>query len=109
MQTVRVTAEMTAAEIAQTIFFNFDLNQSCLIKGFVMDGEELIPKGDVVLEMMERLDSKQYEIKNHGGKGMRRVRKKLPDSIGGFVAQKIFRFKKETIDREYRVTVWRVQ
>lgn len=109
MEPIRITAEMTAGEMADAIFYKFEINQSCLIKGFVMDGEQLFPKGDVVLEMLERIDSKQNMMENGQASGMRRKRKKLPDSIGGYVAHKIFRFKKETIDREYRVTIWRVQ
>jgi hypothetical protein len=107
MDDVRITADDTCEDIARKIFYKFDTGQSCMVKGFVTDREELIPKGDIVLDILRKIDSKENMWKE--GNRKRRKRKVLSDSIGGYVAQKIFRFKKETVDREYKVTIWRVQ
>ncbi len=108
MEPVRIKDTDTYVEMAQKIFMYFELNQSCAIRGFIVEGDCSTPRGDMVLDVLERLDSSQNTYKEPGRKN-RRKRKVLPESIGGWVAQKIFRYKKETTEGEYKVTIWRVQ
>jgi hypothetical protein len=104
----RIYAEDSVKETAKKIFYHFVLNQSCLVKGFVVGSDDLEEKGKLVLDELRRLDELENHIPNRSGK-MRRRRNVLQNSIGGYVAQKIFRYKKETINSEVRYTIWRVQ
>ena len=91
-------------DIAYTIFHDFDINQSCSITGWVTMDNKVFPLGELVIEHLRKLDN----IENTTD-GRSRKRKVLPDSIGGFVAQKIFRFKKVKDDNHFKYTIWRVQ
>ena len=91
-------------DIAYTIFHEFKIEQSCGIVGWITVRDEVKPLGELVVEELRKLDS----IHNTSD-GKRRHRKVLPDSIGGFVAQKIFKFKKVKDNNHYKYTIWRVQ
>lgn len=95
--------------IAKHIYEIFEVGNSCTVKGFMIDGEDVISKGELVLTeltLRDRLENTNTPI---GDKRPRRKRVQLENSIGGYVAQKIFKYEKRTIDKEYRVTIWRVQ
>ena len=96
--------------MANTIFNEFEVNQSCLIKGMEIDQVNMTvtPKGEMVVNELIQMDINKYTRASKDGRP-RRKRKLLPDSIGGFVAQPIFRYKRETRDGEIVYTIWRVQ
>lgn len=96
-------------QIALKIFEDFELNQSCTITGHIVYEEErrVAFKGEVVLDELRKLDV--YHNTDEGGKKPRRKRVVLPDTIGGWVAQKIFKYKKVVLDGETRISIWRIQ
>ncbi len=94
-------------EIAEKIFNNFEIGTSCCVRGTLVNGEEVVSKGEYVLLHLRHLDSTQNISTPRGDKRPRRKRVMLPDSIGGYVAQKIFKFKID--DNGLKVTVWRIQ
>lgn len=104
-----MNSSMTTAEIAREIFYEFEINQSCTIGGFVTNpgNEEVKIRGEVVLECLRQLDV----IENFGieGKKTRRKRVQLKDTIGGFVAQRIFKYKNEKRGDEIIYKIWRIQ
>lgn len=101
----------TSLEIANEIFHHFELNQSCTIRGFALlkEKEGVIPKGEMVCRFLEELDVAHNFTRVSGRVKPRRKRVKLDDTIGGFVAQKIFRFKKEQRGDEIIYKIWRIQ
>src|SRR5574337_186005 len=102
----RIYESDTFAEAAYKIYNFFEVNQSCTVRGFVVDEEkeEVTPKGKKILEMLEYHDT-QDNIDTKG----RRKRKKLPNSIGGYVASKIFRYEERILDKKIIYLIWRVQ
>lgn len=105
----RIDLTLHPFSIAEHIYKKFEIGNSCTIKGFIIQGEDVISKGDLVLEeltLMDKLDNTNTPI---GDKRPRRKRVQVPDSIGGYVAQKIFKFEKRIIDNTPRVTIWRMQ
>lgn len=97
------------AETARKIFYKFELNQSCTILGWVDD--EVQPKGELVLDEIKRLDKAENFVGRASGGKMIRKRKIEPDSIGDYVAGKIFKWKKVVITdtSELKYTIWRKQ
>jgi hypothetical protein len=91
-------------EMAEKIYYHFEVNQSCTIKGFVFDEGEPIPKGKLVLDHINNLDKTE-----HYDKRSRRKRVKLPNSIGDYVAGKIFKWDERIQDRKIIYLIWRVQ
>jgi len=94
-------------EIARNIYFKFELGQSCKITGMLQQGEyDWVPRGVLVLQELRRLDrSENCDVKG------RRYKKVRPNSIGGYVAQKMFIYKHESDEHGLTdvVRVWRVQ
>lgn len=103
---VRIYAEDTYAEVANKIFFEFELNQSCAITGLVRDGDEIEAKGKYVLDQLRWLDEKHNTTPAADGR-RRRKRKLINDSIGGYAAHKIFKFK--ITDNGTKYSIWRIQ
>lgn len=97
----------TPQEIAKKIYEQFDVMASCSVYGFVVTEEKIIPKGELVLQEIKRLD----ELENISYFGKKKVRKYKyrKDSIGGTLAQKIFTWEKRIVDSEPRYTIWRFQ
>lgn len=97
--------------IAMEIFHMFEINQSCTITGFVtIQGGRVETRGEHVLIELEKLDSLHYTTGIPGRDGrFRRKRVKPRNTVGGYVAQKMFKFKHEIIDQEARTTIWRIQ
>lgn len=103
----------TWRQISKKIFELFEVNQSCSIYGYEIIGNEVYPKGELVVKELIRLDREENVCVSSLGKNSRR-RKILPDSIGGYVAHKIFRFKKFNINdeqtgKQIKYVIWRVQ
>ena len=94
--------------IAHKIFNYFAVNQSTTIVGWFDTGESFEKLGDMVLDEIRVLDKAENVVRNRAN-GSRRKRKLLPNSIGGYVAHKIFRYKYETINSKPHITIWRVQ
>lgn len=111
---VRVYAEDTPLEMAEKIYHGFEVNNSCSILGYVLVGDDTndfnpVPKGKVVCDELRQLD----RIDNYE-RGNRRKRLILPNTIGGYVAQKIFKYHHEMITMEdgkenVKYTIWRIQ
>ena len=99
----------TPAEIAKEIFYTFEVNQSVTISGFIEDEHDMtvITKGEQVLKCLKDLDTAE----NYGyeGRKMRRKRVMLENTIGGFVAQKIFKYKNEKRGNNIAYIIWRLQ
>ena len=97
------------AEIANEIFYKFAVNQSTAVRGFVHLGEELnpTPLGKMVIDHLELLDRRENIYQD--GKRIRRRRVILPNTVGGAVAQKIFKYKWEIRGNKMIYTIWRIQ
>ena len=94
-------------KIAKKIFEDFELNQSCTIKGFVDNDGDLEAKGKLVCDEIRRLD-KQLNIKPYGT-GMRRRRVVPENTIGDWIAHKTFKYQKTVLDSVIRYMIWRIQ
>lgn len=108
---VQVLHDDSPYETARKIFEEFELHQSCTITGTLIDEEKRTAffKGELVLKELKIMDECQNTNRPAGDKRLRRKRVILEDSIGGYVAQKIFRFKKTVLDGETRWSIWRFQ
>lgn len=99
----------TPEQTAKKIFNSFDVLQSCTITGYIVDPEteDVDYKADKVLEELIRLD----KVNNFADtrRGMQRVSRRLKNSIGGLVAQKIFRYERNEGDGKCSIRIWRVQ
>ena len=104
---VRILATDTIKEIASKIYYGFELHQSCGIDGFEMADGDLVTKGSLVVRELTLLDL--ADNTEATGKKIRRKRVMMPNSIGGFVAQKIFRYEEREHLGTIRVTIWRIQ
>ena len=91
---------------------SFEVNNSCSIYGIILLKGEPFAKGELVVNELRRLDKEENVMVGASGKNSRR-RKVLPDSIGGYVAHKIFRFKELHTERNgvktRKYNIWRVQ
>lgn len=96
--------------MADKIFNHFLVTQSCTIRGFEKDLDDNVElKGEKVLEMLREMDRKQNYIWTNQKKGISRRRRFIPaDSIGGYLAHKIFKFRYESVG-QHCVTIWRIQ
>lgn len=102
--------ELTPGEIAVILFRDFDVMQSMTIKGFVTDENRRIErKGQLVLDELEAMDSKAFNCTKKSDGRPRRKRVKPPNTIGGYVAQKIWKYKHDIIDQIPRTIIWRIQ
>lgn len=104
-----VKDEDSIQDIARKIFNDFELNQSCTVRGFIEQDDELIPKGLMVVKELERLDVAKNWYTAPGESRKRRKRLKLANTIGGFVAQKIFRYEQKIVNKDMRYSFWRIQ
>lgn len=91
--------------LAQQIFYDYVINQSVTIKGF----ENEVPVGELVCKELERLDVEVNCQSAGEGRPPRRKRYKPPNTIGGFVEHKIFKWKQEIRDKKMVYTIWRIQ
>ena len=105
----QVTADMEAKEIADIIFFQFDLHQSCKIEGWEYIGKRIHPKGELVCDEIWNLDRKHNCYVKDGSKTALRIRKRPANSIGGYAAHKIFKWERFILDNYVKYTIWRIQ
>lgn len=94
-------------QIASKVWEHLEIGQSVSVLGFCTMSNEILPKGEVVLSELRRLD----ELENVYTSGARKTRKVKfkKDSVGGPLAQKIFVWDKRIVDKEPRYTIWRFQ
>lgn len=104
---IRVYDNETVQEIAYKIYQSFEIFQSCKVTGFIQDGRRMEAKGELVLKEIDRLD--RLDNVRKMGEKMTRKRKKPPNTVGGYVAHKIFQWEKNIVDNEVRYTIWRIQ
>lgn len=107
VEPTRIFAEDDWRETALKIWNNFEVNQSCKVTGFENDGLTLVPKGEMVINELTRIDL--YTNTTTDGRGRRRMVRPKGKSIGGYIAHKIFRWEKKIIDSEMVFTIWRYQ
>lgn len=100
----------TAVEIAEYIFMKFEVGQSTAIRGFTckVGSDEKMPKGELVLEFLKEHD-RRFNVTHKDGKKPRRKRVMLPNTIGGYVAQKIFKWEQRIMDNMIIISIWRIQ
>lgn len=103
----------TIQEIAHKIFYNFQVGQNCTVTGFTTThrwgAEHVVAKGEMVKKELEDLDRRENCYRPAGDKRLRRRRKVIPDSIGGYAAQKIFKYKVMEMERTVKWMFWRIQ
>lgn len=95
--------------IAKKVWDRLAVGSSLDIHGWAMNeiSQQLSPLGLLVVEQMKYLD----EVDNIKYRGERRVRqyKFMEDSVGGPLAQKIFRWQKVVLNNNPRIRIWRIQ
>lgn len=95
-------------QVARKIYENFDVGESCVITGFIIQLGDSVTRGELILKEIERMDMDENIRFISGAKKQRKyVYKK--GSIGGPISQKIFTFEKRIVDSEVRYTIWRFQ
>ena len=104
---VNVLEDDNPVTIAHKIFNDFILRQNCTIKGYIDTPNGVERKGDLVLNELRELDMKANFIRINSK--ARRKRKLIPNSIGGYVAHKIFKFEYRDLNHIPHVTIWRLQ
>lgn len=110
---VRVLDTDNADEMADKIFFHFEVLQSCAIQGWIQiqmpDGDiQVLSKAEEVVRILNGLDEEHNCLKSADGR-KRRKQVKFENSIGGYVSQKIFKFSRGMVDDHVRYTIWRIQ
>lgn len=100
-----VRPEMTAEEMAHVIFYNMDMLVSCKIEGVENYNGKWKPKGEIVCDLLWEYDRKH----NVRTKSDTRIKRKPPQSIGGYLADKIFRWKYEVTETDIKYSIWRIQ
>lgn len=116
---VRIFEDDSVNEIARKIFEDFKVFDSCTITGFVMLNEngmitkdknlasDVIEKGDAVWQQLKKLD--KFKYMQIYGKKLTRIRTYVPNSIGGFVSQPIFRHNRRKDGDTIKWAIWRHQ
>lgn len=94
--------------MAEKIYTVFEVLQSCTISGWVVGEEDLWEKGQMVCDELRKLDMRDNVKTPKEGRPSRR-RKIIPDSIGGYLAHKIFKYKRVVVDNKPKWTIWRIQ
>lgn len=96
--------------IAKKIWNNLLVGSSVDVHGWAMNetSQQLSPLGDLVLEHIRYFDELDNCSYTKSGKKTRRSRYEQ-HSIGGPIAQKIFKWNRVIIDKNPRVTIWRIQ
>lgn len=108
MHMIKIYDTDTVWEIAKKIWEDFDVLASCTVYGFVEVEKSLVPKGQLVVSELRKMDELENVKKNAVGSKVRQWKYKK-DSIGGPIAHKIFTWEKRIVDDEPRFTIWRVQ
>jgi len=108
---VRIYDTDTLEETARKIFEEFEVNQSCTLRGveFVEAERKVYAKGKMVLAQLEYLDRIANTQKRGTRGGFARIQRKPSNCIGGYLAHKLFRWSEETLNGEPCVTIWRIQ
>ena len=100
---------MTSGQIADIIFERFTVMQSCKVTGFEYDvNGRLKAKGELVCDKLWALDV-YANTKVNGDRKEKRIKRKPPNSIGGYLADKIFRYKIDILKEDVKYTIWRIQ
>lgn len=100
----------TPLEIARKIYYQFEVHNSCKVTGLVkVEGsDDPVAKGRIVAELIREFDRIENTTKAKDGR-IRRRRKILDNTIGGYVADKIFRYSEFAGVDEVKWTFWRIQ
>lgn len=95
MEKVRIYKTDTPIIMARKIYNHFTIGQSCTIEGFTENIWPTEPIGEVVWKFIRELDYDENYVIEPGRAPRRKYREAGGDSIGGRVAHKIFRKKRE--------------
>ncbi len=106
---VRILETDSETEIAMKIFGDFVVNQSCTIKGYCHVGTRVELKGEEVLKILEQMDRETNCYVSTVDGRPRRKRARPDNTIGGWEAQKMFRFSHGTRDAVPFTNIWRIQ
>ena len=110
METVRIYEEDNYIEVAQKIFYKFELMQSCFITGlFTGRDNQVLSKAKAVIDELTLIDEAENINTARGDKRPRRKRVKPENSIGGDLAHKIFKYREDIKNGLPCVTIWRIQ
>jgi len=108
-ETTKITNDMTSGEIAEIIFTKFTVMQSCKVTDFERDENgRMKAKGELVCDKLWALDQ-FHNVKVQGARKENRIKRKPPNSIGGYLADKIFRYKITMLKDDVKYTIWRIQ
>lgn len=91
-------------ETAFKIYNNFVVNQNCTIRGMCLVDGDPIPKGEMVIRKLD-----EYDKRDNIGSGNRRKRVKPENSIGDYIAQKMFTWEMRIQDKKPVYMIWRRQ
>lgn len=100
----RITEDMTPEEMTDAIYRHFEVGQSCAIRG--MYGE--VALGQIVIDRIRDIDLNENTVLRANGQRRRKI-KVWPNSVGGYVAHKIFKWAVVYNDKIPKYTIWRVQ
>jgi hypothetical protein len=105
-----INQDMTAEEMAYVIFYNMDMLASCKVEGIVKDSSDgrWKPKGQIVCDLLYGYDRK-HNTKYRGAQDGPRIKRKPPNSIGGYLADKIFRWRIDRTETTIKYSIWRIQ
>lgn len=112
-----VMSSDTWKEMAEKIYREFDIGQSCAVIGFIHDEElvethlrlrselpDVVDKGQEVWDEIQRLD----KAENFTPSGRRKVRY-ASNSTGAPIANKCFKHQRVISDAGPKWTIWRIQ
>ena len=100
----RISEDMTYEEITEVIYRKFEVGQSCSIRGMYGD----IPLGQVVINRIRDIDLIENTDLRTNGQRRRKI-KIPPNSVGGYVAHKIFKWAVVYNEGIPKYTIWRYQ
>lgn len=96
-------------DIATRIYEHFDVLQSCSIYGHEFDDCDVLhDKGELVIREITKMDRRDNTVPVTGEK-RKRIKHRPKNSIGGWVAHKIFKYQKVVDDGVPKWNIWRYQ
>lgn len=101
-----VRPDMDCEEMAFVIFYHMEIMSSCKIMGIEQHNGKWKPKGEIVCDLLWSYD-RLHNVKTNSKDS--RIKRKPSNSIGGYLADKIFRWKIDVLEDDVKYTIWRIQ
>lgn len=99
----------TYLTIAFKVFNHFEIGQSCTIRGVTnLGGTHVEATSKLVLKEISDMDIRENIHLARDGRS-RRKRKAVPNSIGDYLAHKIFKYEEKIMEGVPVATIWRIQ